>query len=167
MGAGYSLYGLYIGTCGGIGYGFNGSRSLNRVSSWEYLPRAARTIAHFSVSTNLAWRFPGFSHTVWFSEHLRVVTWLRQPSAIIMSRWLLECTSPDLHCDSTYCLTVFLPVKVVLKFVVATKRCHGPHTKGVWEKHLSRGVDPDLKAKRSFNIVELLKQQVYPGLLRP
>ena len=83
-----------------------------------------------------------------------------------MSRWLLEYTSQDLHCDSTYCMIVSLPVKVVLKFVVATKRCHGPHTKGVWEEHLSCGVDPDLKAKRFFNIVELHKQQVYPGLLR-
>ena len=60
-------------------------------------------------------------------------------------------------------LIVTLPVKVVLKFVVATKRRHGPHTKGVWEKHLSRGVDPDLNAKRSFNVVEPHKEQVYPG----
>ena len=61
-------------------------------------------------------------------------------------------------------LIVVLPVKVVLKFVVAPKRRHGPHTKGVWEKHLSRSVDPDLNTKRSFNVVEPNKQQVYLGL---
>ena len=31
-GGGTLMYGLYIGTCRGIGYGFLGSRSLNRVS---------------------------------------------------------------------------------------------------------------------------------------
>lgn len=64
---------------------------------------------------------------------------------------------------SRHCYTV--PVEVVFKFVVASKRCHGSGPNRIGEKHLCTSIDPDLKRQLASFVTTMQFSSSTDGLI--